>query len=188
VQQSEQIKMKTVLFDNETTGLLRPSPAPITEQPYIIEFYGVAIDDKTFKVIEEYECLIKPPVPVSDEITRITKISQDMVEDEDFFISHYEGIANLFLGAERMVAHNLSFDRSMLANELIRIDKLINFPWPIQHVCTVERSLDLEGYRLNLAKLYKKATGKDHEGAHRAKADVEALVECYKWLKKKKMV
>lgn len=180
--------MKTVLFDNETTGLLRPAPASITEQPYIIEFYGVAIDDKTFKVIEEYECLIRPPIPVSDEIARITGINQNMVEDKESFISHYENIAELFLGAERMVAHNLSFDRSMLANELIRIDKLINFPWPVQHMCTVERSLDLEGYRLNLAKLYNKATGKAHEGAHRAKADVLALVECYKWLKKKKMI
>jgi len=77
-----------------------------------------------------------------------------------------------------MIAHNLSFDRSMIANELLRIDKLLQFPWPIKHTCTVEKSIHIEQRRMSLTRLHEHLLGTGFN-AHRAKDDVHALVRCY---------
>lgn len=173
-----------LLFDTETTGLLNPSANDVSKQPYIIEICAMKFTDD-MELVETYESFIKPPIPISNEITKITKITNEMVKDAPTFSRAYSDIAKSFLGAHTLVAHNLGFDRSMLANELVRIDRLIQFPWPMKHVCTVQSSMSYEGRRINLTKLHKLATGKETiEGAHRAKTDVLALVEGYKFLVK----
>lgn len=174
-----------ILFDTETSGLLKSSVNNINEQPYIIEFYGVVIDED-FNPIREFETFIKPPIQVSQEITKITGITQEMVQDAPNFREVYEEIGSLFKGVDEMIAHNLPFDRSMLANELIRINKLINFPWPMKHTCTVEQSMGIEQRRLTLTRLHEYATGKPLANAHRAKDDVFGLVRCYHWLMEQK--
>ena len=173
-----------VFFDTETTGLLKPAANDVSKQPYIIEICAMKFNDD-MELVDTYESFIKSPIPISDEITKITKITNEDLKNAPTFAQCYGDIGALFTGAHTMVAHNLGFDRSMLANELIRIDRLIQFPWPMKHVCTVERSMSYEGRRLNLTKLHKLATGKENiEGAHRAKTDVLALVEGYKFLVK----
>jgi len=170
-----------LLFDTETTGLLKSDSNKIEEQPYIIEFYACKIDDD-YNMIGEFESFIKPPIEVSKEIEKITGISNEMVKDAPTFSEVYQDLAGFFVGVDEMIAHNLPFDRSMVANELVRINKLINFPWPIKHTCTVEMSMGIEQRRINLNTLHNYATGKDIVGAHRAKTDVMALVRGYHWL------
>lgn len=174
-------KLLITLYDTETTGLLKPNATDVSEQPEIIEFYGVQIDED-FNIIQEVDTFLKPMNPVSETITKITGITPAMVEDAPRFATQYKDIARVFEGSRCLAAHNAAFDVSMLANELLRIDKLIHFPWPINHICTVERSMHLKGHRLNLSKLHEIATGKTFEGAHRAKVDVHALVRCFHWL------
>lgn len=173
--------MELAIFDTETTGLLKPNAVDVKEQPYITEFYGCVINEK-FEMLRELDTFIKPPVPLSDEITKITGINNDMVSNAPVFADVYPELCTLFEGTRCLVAHNASFDVSMLANELLRIDKLIHFPWPKHHICTIERSHHIKGHRLNLTKLHTLATGKPFEGAHRAKIDVFALVRCFNWL------
>lgn len=174
-----------LLFDTETTGLLKTDVNELEEQPYIIEFYACKIDDD-FNLIDEYETFIKPPVPVTDNITKITGITQKDVDNAPTFIEVYPDIAEFFVGVNEMIAHNLSFDKNMIANELLRINKLINFPWPIKHTCTVEQSMGVEQRRLTLTRLHEYATGKPLQNAHRAKDDVFGLVRCYHWLMEQK--
>ena len=170
-----------LLFDTETTGLIKSDSNKIEEQPYIIEIYACKIDDD-YNMLGEFNTFIKPPVEVSREITKITGITNDMIKDAPNFSKVYGDLANFFVGVDEMIAHNLPFDRSMVANELVRVNKLINFPWPIKHTCTVAMSMGLEQRRLNLNALHKYATGKDIINAHRAKDDVHALVRSYHWL------
>jgi len=172
-------------FDTETTGLLKSDSNDIKEQPYIIEFYACKLDDD-FNLLDEYETFIKPPVPITQTITKITGITEDDVKDAPTFLDVYEEIGSFFVGVDEVIAHNLPFDRSMLANELIRINKLINFPWPMKHTCTVEMSMGIEQRRLTLNSLHEYATGKPMAKAHRAKGDVFALVRCYHWLMEQK--
>lgn len=177
--------MIKLLFDTETTGLLKPSANSVDEQPEIIELYACKIDDD-YNLLDEWDSLFKPKYPITEEITKITGINDDMVKASPAFAEKVDELAEFFTGVDEIIAHNLPFDRSMLANELIRCDRLIQFPWPRIHTCTVELSMEIEQRRLNLATLHTYATGKPHEGAHRAREDVHAVVRCYHWLQERK--
>lgn len=174
-----------IVFDNETTGLALPNTAPLANQPHIIEFAAVKLDMITLEEVDRMEFLCRPPSLnlITPEITNITKITQDMVKDLPPFVAHLPKLQSFFFGVQSMVAHNVGFDRDMLSFELRRLQKMREFPWPVNHICTVERSYDIKGHRLNLAKLHMELTGETFEGAHRAMADVEALVRCVKKLR-----
>lgn len=170
--------LEIALFDTETTGLLKPSPAGLDKQPEIIELYACIVDEE-FNILREYESFYQIKNPLPEVITKITGITDDMLIGEPFFIDEYNNLAKFFTGVDMIVAHNLEFDTSMLANELIRIDKLIKFPWPRYHCCTVEASMKIKGYRLKLIDLYDIMVGGTFD-AHRAKNDVKALTDCFR--------
>jgi DNA polymerase-3 subunit epsilon len=171
-----------IVFDTETTGLLAPSEADIKRQPYITEIAMIKLNDDLTPA-GEITTLIKPAVPIdeSSKASQITGITNASVANAPSFAEALDEISRFVLGSHTLVAHNLAFDRSMLGNELIRINRLACFPWPMKHVCTVEITTQIENRRLKLSDLYYKATGKQIEGAHRAINDVRALVDCYKW-------
>lgn len=169
--------MIKIPFDTESTGLLKPEANDLAEQPEIIEIYCVKIDEN-FEVLGEFNSFIRPTNPISEKITEITGITNEMVADAPDFAFVYQELAEFFKGADEMIAHNLPFDRSMVANELLRIDKLLQFPWPIKHTCTIEKSMPIEQRRMNLTNLHKHFFNKGFD-AHRAKNDVHALVRCY---------
>ena len=170
-----------IFFDTETTGLLMPSPSDVKLQPYITELCMIKLDNEG-EYVDELTTFIKPPVPIPEEITKITGITEEMLEDAPYFIQVYDKICDFVLGEAEIVAHNAPFDIGMLKYELERLDKVLNFPWPKRHICTVEQSYQIQNRRLSLAKLHTLATGAPHEGAHRAREDVLALIRCYFWL------
>lgn len=174
-----------IIWDTETTGLVKPSTVPLSEQPKIIEFAGIKVDNKTLKEVARLEFLVNPEQILDPIITKITRITDAMLEKEEPFIAHYEELADFYVGETHMAAHNLGFDRDMLTFDLTRIDKLRNFPWPMRHICTVEASYPIRNHRLKLSMLHEIVKGAQHKEAHRAMADVEALTECVRWLKKK---
>ena len=175
--------MGIIVLDTETTGLLQPEGTELVYQPHIIEICAIRLND-SFQKTGEIITLVKPPIPISKKITHITNISDDMVKKSPSFPKLYRPLVDLFLGCHTFVAHNATFDIGMLKLELSRIEKLFNFPWPPIHFCTVEQSLHLKGHRLKLSELYELATGKSEiEDAHRAEADVNTLIDCYRWLK-----
>ena len=183
--------MEIIIFDTETTGLLKPSANELSAQPYITELYALKVrqyDSRRFDIIGEYEQMFKVPVKLDEVIVRITGITDKMLANKPTFNDCFSDVSKFFLGAERMVAHNLPFDRSMMANEMLRCDKVLNFPWPRQHVCTVEKSMAIEQRRMNLQKLHTELMGKPFEEAHRAKNDVMALYDCYQQMVIKGMI
>lgn len=173
-----------ILFDNETSGLDLPGNAPLADQPNIIEFAGIKVNWKTLEEVERLEFMCKPPAPISDVITNITGIRNSDLADKKPFVAHFSDLQKFYFGTGRMIAHNVGFDRNMLSYEIRRLGKMREFPWPMEHICTVERSYDIEGKRLKQGDLYYKATGKELKGAHRAMADVEGLYEIVKYLRK----
>jgi DNA polymerase-3 subunit epsilon len=183
--------MITIIYDTETTGLIKPSASNLDEQPYITEIFCLKIlqaGNGTMTVIDEFESLVKPPIPISAEITRMTGIDDNMVKDAPAFFEIAKPLGEFFTGASRLVAHNLAFDRSMLANELLRCGKVLNFPWPVEHMCTVEKTLHIEQRRLNLTKLHEFLFNEGFPNAHRAKNDVMPLFRCYEELTKRGML
>src|SRR3990167_7451711 len=157
-----------IIIDTETTGLL-------DEKPYITELYAYKMKEKQSLTI-----LIKPPIPIPEKITKITGITDTMLKDAKPFSAYLPALQKFFLGEEILISHNIKFDVGMLELELGRCNALLNFPWPPVHICTAElsRMYSSTGHCLHMNELYKYLFKKDFKGAHRAEADVIALVKC----------
>lgn len=172
-----------IFGDLETTGLLKPEMNDLRNQPYITEIYFVKLNwnqsTNEFEFVDEIETFVKPPIPISEEITNITGITTSMLANAPTFPMLYDRLCDFFLGERVFVAHNVFFDLGVLRCELMRMEKEFQFPWTCRPQCTVELSMPLENKRLSLAKLHTYFFGQPHEGAHRARHDVEALVSCY---------
>lgn len=171
--------MKAFLFDTETTGLISNRKLKLKQQPHVIEFYGCFADLKKGKVISEYNTFIKPPDPslVTPEITRITGITYDEhLKDAPAFSEVVGDIFGRVQKAPILIAHNLSFDKEMLDIEAERLEKKIK--WPKKLLCTVEQTINIKGFRLNLSGLHEHLFGEPFAGAHRAKIDTAALMRC----------
>lgn len=93
-----------VAFDFETTGL-----DPQLDR--IIEF--AAIRYKEGEIVNRYDTLVNPQIPIPSNITNITGITSEMVADspreEDIITDIFE-----FLGNDPIVAHNIDFDYNFL--------------------------------------------------------------------------
>ncbi len=177
-----------IVLDTETTNLTVPDAAPLEQQPSIVEFAAIKLDDKTLKQVARMEFMCKPHTIIPPDSIAITGITNDMVKDKPPFAAYYMQLVDFFLGERVIVAHNLAFDLSCIKYELIRIGKLTAFPWPPQQICTVEKTVHILGHRMNLGALHLHLTKKEHTDAHRAMADVEALVRCVGALRKLKVI
>ena len=163
------------VFDVETTGLpLHPS-APLEKQPKIIEL-GAALLDREGKVVETFSQLVHPRESVTEEITKITGITNEMLVDAPNFEECLPQLRHVFGQAFAVFAHNLPFDRLMLRNELKRLDCL-DFPWPRGEYCTVGLHRGEWGRNPKLIELYEATMGRPLPQTHRALDDVMALVE-----------
>jgi len=177
-----------IVFDTETTGIVKSVDLPTANQPRIIEFYGVKLDHE-FTKVGHLHLLFNPQEPLTDEIIRITGITEETLKGSLPFAMHVRPLQRFFLGEEIVVGHNVNFDLDMLFIELKAIGFERKFPWPPAQLCTVEATEHLEGRRLNLSALHKKLfDGENFENAHRAESDVRATVDCLKELVAKGIV
>lgn len=176
--------MKIIIFDTETTGLLSPEPSDKKIQPYMTEISAIKFeyDGENFKKIGEFNKLVKPPIPLPPQITKITGITDEALENEPCFLEIYTEMCEFFIGTKCLVGHNLFFDASILEYELKRHDLAARFPWPYKWFCTIDLSMPIKGKRIKLGDLYKMATGKTLKNAHRARNDVIATIECFNFL------
>lgn len=162
-----------VVFDFETSGLTLHPRANLMVQPRAIEFGGLLLDDG--KIIDELSMLINPEQPVSEEIAKITGLSDSDLINQPTFVEVWPAIALLFTRAEGMIAHNLPFDRAVLTYELERINTEFHH-WP-RPLCTAQLYQESFGRRLKLVELYEEIMGKPLSQTHRASDDCRALAE-----------
>lgn len=166
--------MRHLVFDTETTGLLKPSVVDLAKQPKVIEL-GLAIVEGG-KIVEKRNWLIDPGEQIEPVITKITGIAQDQLTGQKTFNMVFHEAYKFFNEADSVIAHNLPFDKGMIDNEMARWDWMpLNWP-PIQ-ICTVREFQPFFGRRPKLTDLYERYVGKPLAQTHRAIDDVEALVE-----------
>lgn len=170
-----------IVYDTETSGLIKNMAMPLKQQPQIIELYAQKLDDQTLEVVDEWHSLFFAK-ELEQEVIDITGINPDMLKDAPTFSEKKDELVDFFLSERIMIGHNLSYDRDMLAIELKRMDALIKFPWPQRHICTVESTESLLGFRQSLSALHEHLFGCGFESAHRAQSDVEATVRCVREL------
>jgi DNA polymerase III epsilon subunit-like protein len=167
--------MLATLYDTETTGLISNHTVKEIHQPHVIEFYGCLADLKSGHIQKELEVLIKPPIHIEQEITDITTINDELVKDAPSFDKVAVDIFAFLEAAPLLIAHNASYDQEIINLEAERLKRTVKWP---RTVCSVEQTVCLKGIRLSLSDLHALLFGKPHAGAHRAKADVEALLRC----------
>ena len=170
-----------ILLDFETTGLILPSSSDLVLQPRIIEIGAIKVSDKG-SVVAELGELIDPKQEISAEITKITGIKPEQLKGKRTIEEVIPELADFFLGAHTLVAHNVAFDRDVLYFELLRTGWERRFPFPPNQVCTVDSTMHIKGRRMKLTELYEHTQGKPLAQTHRAVDDVRALWECYKVL------
>jgi DNA polymerase III alpha subunit (gram-positive type) len=174
-----------IVLDFETTGLIGADNLPEKKQPRIIEATLARLDNKSLKELERETFFINPRETINDEVLRISHIRQSDLNAAKPFEFHYATFCRMFLGEFIMVAHNCKFEHGLMAFEMARIGKALQFPWASRLVCTVEASGHLLKRRLKLDELYEMVTGKKRKGAHRTDVDVTDTITCLKWLVKK---
>src|SRR5665213_1159977 len=167
-----------IFFDTETTGLRQNSVIPVGRQPRLVEIYALRTASNNKKEETFYKRL-NPGVPINEDATKTHGITNEAVKDCPTFASIYSELCDFFFGERVMIAHNLAYDRDIIAFELRRIDKLLQFPWPTTHICTVESTEHIKGHRLSLSDLHEHLFGIKFDKAHSAEADVQALARCY---------
>lgn len=180
--------MDYIIFDTETTGLPMPDAAPLAKQPQIIEYAGIRVNWESLVERDRLSFFANPGVKLPARIIEITGLTDADLEGEPPFSASYATLVDFHLGAQGLAGHNLAFDHSLMEYEMRRMGTELRFPWPPEHACTVEATINIKGYRLHLNQLHEMATGEPHAGAHRAMVDAEATLEVIRWLRGKELL
>lgn len=168
--------MRALVIDTETSDLISNRSIKLDLQPNVIEWYSALVNLQTGETESELNFLIKPPKPISDEITKITGITNEMLDGKSDFNHFALVIKEAIETAPLVIAHNASFDREMIDIEFERLGQTL--AWP-KLLCSVEATIHLTGYRLTLGALHQHLFNNEpFVGAHRAKQDVQALIRC----------
>jgi DNA polymerase-3 subunit epsilon len=154
------------IIDIETTGG-RATRDKITE-------IAIVLHDGN-NIVDTFETLINPECKIPPGITRLTGISQEMVEGAPRFFEVAKKVVEMTENAI-FVAHNVRFDYTFIREEFARL----GFTYTRKQLCTVRLSRKafpgLKSYSLgNLIKHFKIRV-KDR---HRAMADTMATVELF---------
>ena len=155
-----------IVFDLETTGLSNRTAR-------IIEIGAVKI--KGGKVIEEFDTFVDPECEISEEITKLTSITNDMVVGAPKEKEAVKAFLD-FVGDRMLIAHNANFDVGF-----IRVAAERNgFPFDNTYLDTVGLSRyvnpELKKHKLDvIAEHYK--LGDFHH--HRASDDARMLAEIF---------
>ena len=155
------------IIDVETTGGTKNK---ITD----ISIYTT--DCKT--IVREFHTLVNPNIPIPYFITRLTGISNEMVENAPCF----HEIAKQVLDATRdsvFVAHNVNFDFNVIKNEF----KELGYTFSRKKLCTVKLSRKIiPGHKsYSLGKICADLEIPIH-GRHRAKGDAFATLQLFNLL------
>jgi DNA polymerase-3 subunit alpha (Gram-positive type) len=130
-----------VVFDLETTGAKMP-PCRVTE----IGAFKVSGG----KIVDEYQTLINPTMPIPSFIAELTGISDEMVRNAPEF-HEVAGEFLEFVGDAVLVAHNAPFDIRFINHEIGRVFDGCSLVNP--HICTVQLSRkllpDIDNHRLH---------------------------------------
>ena len=202
--------MRILLFDTETNGLpknFNASPYATNNWPIIIsiawQLYN--IDNTGYRKLESGERIVKPGDSVvwDEEAVKFHGITKERALAEGTPGSVvFPAFMKLASTANVIVAHNISFDKSVLLAELIRLNPSMTMDWwPRFEYCTCNGTTALcklpaknpkphDPYKKpRLVELWEFLFEKKADFEfHTAAADVECMVQCFKELVRRRLV
>ena len=162
---------KIAFVDIETTGVR-------SSYDRIIEIGILRVENN--KLVKSFQSLINPQAYLPKEITMLTGITQQDIENAPTFRSLKDEILEILEDCT-FVAHNVRFDYAFVKHELLRE----NITFSSKHFCTVRLSRILFPHwqRHNLDTLMQECNI-SCENRHRAYDDAHVLYEFYQQLQK----
>ncbi len=125
------------------------------------------------KIVQEFNSLVNPQETLNPFITKLTGISQEMVDSAPLFEEIADEVLKTFEDTV-FVAHNVNYDYSIIRYEFERLD--YNFTLP--KYCTVRLARKfLPGYKSYSLGSLSSDLGIEINGRHRARGDAEATVK-----------
>jgi len=186
--------LRALIFDTETTGMVKwKVPPSDASQPDLVQIAMILVECDDWRLASRVSLLVQLPegAEIEPEAEATHGISSDACARYGVPPIVACSLFNqLCLQADILVAHNLSFDRSVMETALYRLGNRPNRMDGLQPVCTKEATTDvlkLPGkygkYKWpTLAEAYRHYTGLEIEGAHDALADAEACLTVYRAL------
>ncbi len=160
-----------VVLDIETTGL-----DPIFDE--IIEIGAIKI--KNGIVVDSFSQLVKPSTPVSQFISELTGITNDMLKSAPTINEVLPKFIE-FVSDMQIVGHNVNFDINFIYDNSIQIS---NKPFKNDFIDTLRLSRklfkELKNHKLTTICDFLKFDGIEH---HRALSDCDATFKLYEYIK-----
>ena len=212
-------KNRILVFDVETTGLLPKMIAgesfiPITSYPHIIQFSFVVYNLVTQNIDRKCNFYIKiaPEIEISEKITEITGITREMCDLNGVSISlALEIFYDCYMLCDTVVAHNYSFDSTVLKAEIFRNSKNVSYCCRNLFNIIIDKEYNIESfctmrYGTNICDIMKiKKDGKSYykkwptllelyeflfketpNNLHNSMVDVLVCLRCYLKMRKQK--
>jgi DNA polymerase-3 subunit epsilon len=188
------VQVRALIFDTETTGMVRWKLPPEHEsQPDLVQLGMLLVETANWSVKARLATLVRLPegVRIDPEAKQAHGISEEDCESYGVVTVVACSLFNQFcLQADAVVAHNMSFDRSVMLTALYRLGKKPDRMAGKRIICTKELSTDVlklpgkyGGYKWpTLAEAYSYFTGREMEGAHDALVDTEACLAVFRGL------
>ena len=187
--------MKALFYDTETTGLpLFSEPSEDPRQPHIVQLGAALVDLDTFAEIASVDVIVRPDGwTVPDDVAGIHGITTER--------AHAEGIPeremldrfiDMWRNCNMRVGHNVSFDDrmfrislkrahgpdSVLSDEFKAGPKLCTM-WETTPLCKIPGRFAGKFKWPNLSEAYAHFFGREFDGAHSARGDVDATIAVY---------
>lgn len=159
--------MQRLFFDCESTG-------PNANKDRIVQLAIVVVDEYD-KVLLSKAKLYNPGIPISEEATKIHKITNNQVKDQPSFKEDAKKLKKIFENKIIITYNGLRFDIPLLMAEFERAGVEVELSGQFIDAMKVETKLSPR----DLSTVYKKYTGKSLDGAHDALADVKATIAVY---------
>ena len=190
------IHVEYVAFDFETSGLPKKQGIKVTPKTVknfdscravslsaaIFSFFS----DGRFKIINTFDALVRPnDFQISEEAMKIHGITQKVAQSEGrSFKKVFSDFIDFIGPRNRLVAHNVFFDKSVLRSEMLRHGLNLSLLKKFEFICTNKMYMKLCNIRnprrgIRLCDLYRKFYDEDFENAHTSLADSIACGKVY---------
>lgn len=157
--------LKAAILDTETTGTNQATDKIIELGIVIVEYSPES--GQVYRVLETFDELEYPGIPIPPESTKVHGITDDMVQGKSI---NDDVVAALMADVSLVIAHNAFFDRGFVESRLPLFQKkswacsYAQIPWRDEGMGS--SSLEFLAYRCGF-----------HYAGHRASVDCHALLE-----------
>ncbi|MCP5042732.1 MAG: 3'-5' exonuclease [bacterium] len=185
--------MNALIFDTETTGMVQwKEPPDHPAQPDLVQLAMLLVDRDDWSIKSRVSLIVQLAEGVTIEPEAEATHGISAADCERFGVAPVVAVSlfnQLCMQADAIVAHNISFDQSVMLTALHRLGNKPNRMEDKALVCTKEATTEIlklpgkYGYKWpTLAEAYRHYTGLEIENAHDALEDTLACLEVYRAL------